>query len=132
MQTSFFSRRLVGSGTEVSLDLPVPSKWTIISKLSETASQLTARDVNDGISGPSYAQALLLCRSANPGGEEEEEGEEEQGEEAYMRIYMQIPYQGTEFQPAEDRARQASSRTHNELVALQTFTAKGSTITPTL
>jgi hypothetical protein len=45
---------------------------------------------------------------------------------------MQIPYEGTEFEVIEDRAQQASSRSHNELIALKTFTAKGSTITPTL
>jgi hypothetical protein len=60
---SFFNRRLIGPGTEVSLDLPVPSKWTIITKLSETSSQMTTHELKVGISGLSYAQVLLLCRN---------------------------------------------------------------------
>lgn len=119
-QRTFFSKRLVSPGTEISFDSPTPSKWTIVKKLSEAYHQLTERDVKNG-QGPSYSQAKLLCRNiADP------------AEQAFMRIYMQIPYQGTEAEPPEDRAQQASSRTHEELTALKTFTDKNSKITPTL
>jgi hypothetical protein len=119
-QRTFFSKRLVGLGTEISFDSPTPSKWTVIEKLSEAYDQLTEKDAKDGFRG-SYSQAKLLCRNvANP------------AKEAFMRIYMQIPDQGTEFDPPEDRAQQALSRTPIEFTALKTFTDKKSNITPIL
>ncbi|RFU35299.1 hypothetical protein B7463_g1042, partial [Scytalidium lignicola] len=119
-QRTFFGKHLVGPGTEISFNLPTPSKWIIERKLSETYHQLDESEVKDGFE-PCYSQAKLLCHNvANP------------TEQAFMRIYMQIPYEGTEFDSAQERAQQASSRAHEELNALKSFTDGHSKITPIL
>lgn len=49
-----------------------------------------------------------------------------------MRIYLQVPNQGSEFDSPADKAKLASYQTHSEVTALKTFHERGSTITPAL
>lgn len=114
----FFHESVYGPGTIISFEQPVRSQWTIVAKASEKISQVTQADTQDGL-GPSYAAARFLCRSQD-------------NQQAFMRIYMQIPYQGTEFASHQVRAQQATRYSHEELAALQTFTKNTSKITPSL
>jgi hypothetical protein len=117
----FFAKRLVGEGVEHSFELPTPSKWTVVQKLAEEPYQYTEQDVTLRGRGPPYSAARLLCENPN-----------DPNQKAFMRIYMQIPYEGTEIEPPETRAQQASSRSHSELDAFKAFTKLGSTVTPKL
>ena len=49
-----------------------------------------------------------------------------------MRIYLQIPYTGTDSQSLDDRAQQSATYTLIELEALQAITEEGSSIIPQL
>ena len=52
--------------------------------------------------------------------------------QAYMHVYLQIPYKGTESLRAVKRADQATQAKHNEIVAVKTYDEHRSTITPAL
>ncbi|CAI7651689.1 unnamed protein product [Penicillium palitans] len=45
---------------------------------------------------------------------------------AFMRIYLQVPFRGTEMDDARTRANQAMKRTPQELIAYQDLTRKSS------
>ncbi|RMJ23117.1 hypothetical protein PHISP_06011 [Aspergillus sp. HF37] len=51
---------------------------------------------------------------------------------AHMRVYMQIPVNGTEFSRPETRAKQASVRSHDEVDAFAAFYQHASKNTPAL
>lgn len=71
-------------------------------------------------SGPSYALATFLVRSNLD------------RQEAYMRVYLQVPNMGTEFFPLNERAKQATVGYHREVEVTKAFHKQGSTITPAL
>ncbi|CDM36806.1 unnamed protein product [Penicillium roqueforti FM164] len=54
------------------------------------------------------------------------------GQQAYMLVYLQVPHQGTEFFPPNERAKQAAARGHCEVEAIKAFHKQYSTITPAL
>jgi hypothetical protein len=62
----------------------------------------------DGGAGPPFAVFKYLCHSAT-----------DSDKKAFMRIYFQIPIEGTEYQRPEVRQRQAASRKHRELDVLK-------------
>lgn len=76
-------------------------------------------DVQDGYR-PSYALATFRVRS------------DLDGQDAYMRVYLQVPHKGTEFFPPNKRAKQAAAGYHREVEAMKAFHEQGSTITPAL
>ncbi|KAJ5151307.1 uncharacterized protein N7482_010559 [Penicillium canariense] len=102
-------------GTDVTLEPPsepglhLPRQpWVIEKKLSERASWMTQEEVTDGLGIP-YAAAKFLChRKENP------------SKKAFMRIYLQIPVIGTQYQRHHIQRKQASKpRPHTELTTLK-------------
>ncbi|KAN0067302.1 hypothetical protein V8E54_014565 [Elaphomyces granulatus] len=73
----------------------------------------------------SYAEGKFLCES-----------KEDPNQHVHLRVYMQIANQETEFEPIEERAKQAADRTvdtiHEEIQVLKLLTEKKSQHTPTL
>lgn len=106
--------------SESSFHFP-PQTWIITEKLSEDPRQLTQKDIDDGL-GPSFNAAKFLChRTDDP------------TKIAFMRIYLQVPIAGTEFQNSRIRARQAAPpRRHAELVTLKAFKKKRCNVVPKL
>lgn len=82
--------------------------WITMEKLSESPSQSTQKDIDDGLV-PSYSAAkFLCCRADDP------------TKIAFMRIYLQIPIAGTEFLNPRARAKQAiPPHPHTELSVLK-------------
>jgi hypothetical protein len=117
---SWFRKSLVEPDTVVSLPSPSPSKWKIIKQVNEIEHQVGEQTIRNG-SRPSYAAVKLLCHDiCHP------------ARQAFMRIYQQIPFTGTDVESLNDRAKQATSYTHEELNALRSMTRMGSNITPQL
>ncbi|KAJ5597740.1 hypothetical protein N7537_007824 [Penicillium hordei] len=87
--------------------------------LSQQTHQNDEIDVQDGF-GPSYAIATFRVRS------------DLGNQEPYMRVYLRVPHQGTEFFPSNERAKQAAAGCHREVEAMNAFHEQGSTITPGL
>lgn len=117
---TWVSDSLVGPGTIIPLEKP-RAEWKVTQRLTESESQMEAGAVQDG-SRPSFAAAKFRCHDIN-----------DPSKEAFMRVYLQIPYAGTESEPAAERARQARMRfLPDELKALRSMTSQGSTITPRL
>ncbi|KAJ5629152.1 hypothetical protein N7528_002809 [Penicillium herquei] len=52
--------------------------------------------------------------------------------EGFMRVYIQVPNEGAEFFPREDRAKQATTLSPTEIAAMKAFHEQESTITPQL
>lgn len=97
--------------------------WFVIEKLSERPSPATVEDFDDGM-GPAYTVGKYLCRLAGTGNEKKL---------AFMRIYKQIPLDGTRLDSVQVREAQASKpRNHVELDALKDFTENKCTATPKL
>ncbi|OJJ46445.1 hypothetical protein ASPZODRAFT_66845 [Penicilliopsis zonata CBS 506.65] len=119
---TWFRKCQVAPGTVISLTSPAPSTWRIISKVNEKEHQMDEEDIRSG-SQPSFAAIKLLCH---------DESDPNPNQQALMRIYQQIPWIGTEIEPARIRAPQATSYTHIELEALRNMTEGGSDITPKL
>lgn len=117
---TWFRKSLVEPGTIVSFALPSPSRWKVLEQVSEIEYQIDERAVKDG-SLPSHAAIKLLCRNTR-----------RRNQEAFMRIYLQIPYTGTDSQSLDDLAQQSATYTPIELEALQAMTEEGSSIIPQL
>lgn len=83
-------------GTIVALDQPAPSQWEIVKKLNEYDLQLTEEQYRLGIR-LSLATTKLLCRDPT-----------DHAKQAYMRIYLQVPYCDTEMDDPDARASQAT------------------------
>ncbi|KAF7128473.1 hypothetical protein CNMCM5793_003203 [Aspergillus hiratsukae] len=95
--------------------------WIITEKLSEDPRQLTQKDSDDGL-GPSFTGAKFLCHRAD-----------DPTKIAFMRIYLQVPIAGTEFQNSTVRAKQAAPpRMHDELMAFKAFKKKRCNVVPEL
>ncbi|CAI7608683.1 unnamed protein product [Penicillium viridicatum] len=110
---------LPSPGDHITFEKPKPAEWTIVAKLSQEVYQNDEIDVQDG-AGPSYAVATFRVYSGLD------------GQEAYMRIYLQVPQKGTQCLPPNERAKQAAAGYHSEVEAMKAFYEQGSTITPTL
>ncbi|KAJ5138985.1 uncharacterized protein N7515_003833 [Penicillium bovifimosum] len=96
--------------TIITLDQPIPSRWKILSKLNEHDHQGTeeTRGRHDHYS---YATLKLLC--CDP---------KKPSNQAFMRIYLQVPTRNTEMQGPQTRSRQATKFTPPELTAYQELT----------
>jgi hypothetical protein len=115
-------------GTDVTLDPPselplqLPRQtWVIDKKLSERSSWMTQQDVADGLGLP-FAAAKFLChREENP------------SKKAFMRIYLQIPVIGTQYQSPQIRRKQAAKpQPHVELTTLKALNELRCDVVPEL
>ncbi|OOQ87318.1 hypothetical protein PEBR_17817 [Penicillium brasilianum] len=113
-------RKGVDPGTIISLDQPVPSRWKVIEKLSENDGQLTEAEYRRG-ERLSYATTQLLCCDPR-----------HTKHLAFMRIYLQVPYSGSETEDADTRAKQAITHIPRELLAYQDLTTQDLGFTPKL
>ncbi|KAI2679548.1 hypothetical protein CBS147355_4030 [Penicillium roqueforti] len=90
-----------------------------VARISQQNSQNDESDVEAGY-GPLYAVATFrVSRDLD-------------GQQAYMLVYLQVPHQGTEFFPLNERAKQVAARGHCKVEAIKAFHKKYSTITPAL
>lgn len=82
---------------------------------------MTQKDIDDGL-GPSFTAAKFFChRADNP------------SKMAFMRIYLQVPIVGTEFQASQVRAKQAAPpKLHAELSALRCLKEMNCDVVPDL
>lgn len=116
-------------GTDVTLDQPfdfplhrLPRQtWLIDKWLSERSVWMTQQEVIDGLGLP-YAAAKFLCHNKdNP------------SQKAFMRIYLQIPIKGTQYQSSEIRRKQAAGpQSHMELTALRMLQKVKCDVVPSL
>lgn len=115
-------------GTDVTLDPPsepplhLPRQtWVIDKKLSERPQWMTQEDVTDGLGHP-FAAAKFLCHR-----------KEDPSKKAFMRIYLQIPVVGTQYQTLQIRRKQAAKpQSHVELTALKELKKLGCDVVPDL
>lgn len=107
-QTGFFPL----PGEHITFEKPKHTEWTIIAQLSQQNRQNEEIDVQDGYR-PSYALATFRVRS------------DLDGQDAYMRVYLQVPHKGTEFFPPNKRAKQAAAGYHREVEAMKAFHEQG-------
>jgi hypothetical protein len=73
----------------------ISETWRPIEKLREWSVNETMEEADEW-GRPPFASAEFLCRSM------------ESPREAYLTVYMQVPYQGTETLPNRLRAQQAT------------------------
>lgn len=98
---------------EVSFSWPQPAKWTTITKVLEKFSRLNLHQVNSpGVDGPklSFAVALFLCRNIS-----------QPEQEAFVKVYKQVPHVGTEFASHAAQKAQAGEQTHADINAYKLF-----------
>lgn len=113
-------RKGIDPGTIINFDQPVPSRWQIVQKLSEEDWQLTEAEYRRGERLSFAVTKLLCCDPKNP------------TTFALMRIYLQVPYSGTEIDDADTRATQAATLIPRELLSYQDLTAQDIGCTPKL
>jgi hypothetical protein len=95
--------------------------WIILRKMDERPSLISPEDFQQGM-GPAFTAGKYYCRLAGAGNE---------NNFAFMRIYKQIPLDGTRLDNASDRRAQASKpRKHPEPEAMMRLTGNRSTATP--
>jgi hypothetical protein len=115
----FFSSRFLG----MIVDFPETSPWKLLTKIEEHVEQNFEED-----EAASYSRALFSCETPS--------NDSNPSCKALMRIWMQIPFEGSEFEPPATRAVQASQElplnAEYELEALQRLLAIGSVHTPKL
>ncbi|KAF4216556.1 hypothetical protein CNMCM8980_001993 [Aspergillus fumigatiaffinis] len=95
--------------------------WVINKKLSERSQWMAQQNVADGLGLP-FAAAKFLChRKENP------------SKKAFMRIYLQIPVIGTQYQSPQIRRKQAAQpQAHVELTTLKALKELRCDIVPDL
>lgn len=101
-------------GTGVTLDSasesPLHQTWVIDKKLSERSQPMTQQEVTEGLGLP-FAAAKFLCHL-----------KEDPSKKAFMRVYLQIPVIGTQYQSPQIRRKQAAKpQPHVELTTLKLF-----------
>ncbi|KAJ5915923.1 hypothetical protein N7454_010830 [Penicillium verhagenii] len=116
----YWFRKSIEPGTIIDIDQPVPSRWKIVQKLSEQEWQLTEAEYRRGERLSFAVTKLLCCDPKKP------------STLAFMRIYLQIPYSGTEIEDADTRATQATPLIPGELLYYQDLTAQDIGCTPKL
>jgi hypothetical protein len=115
-------------GTDITLDPPSEpplylsrQTWVIDKKLSERSQSMTQQDVTDGLGLP-FAAAKFLCHR-----------KEYPSKKAFMRIYLQIPIIGTQYQSPQIRRKQAAKpQPHVELTTLKALKKLECDIVPDL
>ena len=112
-------------GTEVTLDSPSESPlrqtWVIDKKLSERSQPMTQQEVTEGLGLP-FAAARFLCHL-----------KEDPSKKAFMRVYLQIPVIGTQYQSPQNRRKQAAKpQQHIELTTLKVFKKLECNVVPDL
>ncbi|KAJ5575740.1 hypothetical protein N7535_002666 [Penicillium sp. DV-2018c] len=130
MRTRFFYGLL---GTQVTVDLwphpitgPASVTWQITEKINEKICPTDERYSNDGNFKllPAYVLGTFRCRSTD-----DNEGKKL----GILRIYKQIPYDGTQFYDYESRKQQAVEPYEpRELVALKALKQRGCVVVPEL
>ncbi|OGM47927.1 hypothetical protein ABOM_002739 [Aspergillus bombycis] len=103
---------------------PFPSQWRLTSRLDEYSFDMKEGETKYGLRVP-YTRALFGCEEVgNP------------GHKGYVLLYMQIPFEGTEFAAPDVRAHQASLdlpySALDQYTCYQTLKNIGSEHTPTL
>ena len=101
------------TGKELDFSWPQPSKWTTTKKISEKSSRLTPREVESPhIGGPklSFAVGLFLCQNVN-----------HPEQEAFIKVYKQVPHSGAEFESHAARKAQAGELSHSDIEAYKLF-----------
>jgi hypothetical protein len=90
-------------------------------KRCERSQPTTQQDMADNLGVP-FAAAKFLChRQGNP------------RNKAFMRIYLQIPIHGTQYQSSQIRRKQAAKpQAHVELTTLKMFKKMGCDVVPDL
>ncbi|KAF7626695.1 hypothetical protein F9C07_1934447 [Aspergillus flavus] len=91
----------------VSLVDPFPSQWRITAKVNEYAYEMEENELEYGFRVPCFRAKFHCEEVGNP------------GHQAYMVLYMQIPFTGTEYISPDMRTQQASSDLPD--VALEEF-----------
>lgn len=97
--------------------------WVIEKKLSERSVPMTEQEVIDGdnVQFP-YAAAKFLCHP-----------KEDPSKKAFMRIYLQIPFAGTQYQSLQIRRQQAvEPLPHPELTTLKALNKLECDVVPDL
>ncbi|KGO40751.1 hypothetical protein PEX1_049770 [Penicillium expansum] len=115
-------------GTQITMNSPpqppinfVPETWEIVEKIGEDTVTQSEQNFIDG-GGPAYVAGKFLCRPSGA-----------QGPLAFLRIYQQIPWLGTELRKASARAAQATRPFEPpELQALKHFKQQGCNVVPEL
>jgi hypothetical protein len=111
-------------GSEITLDQPSlcpPRTFVLDEKISEEYQTMTQKEY-ERQPGPPFAVIKFSCHSLL-----------DPTQQGFMRIYMQIPLDGTFSSAPEVRAQQAvSQRTHTELTALATLDRENCTAVPKL
>ncbi|KAJ5567129.1 hypothetical protein N7535_006435 [Penicillium sp. DV-2018c] len=113
-------------GTQITINSPpqtpinfIHETWEIVEKIEEDTVTQSEQDFIDG-GDPAYVAGKFLCRPSGA-----------QGPIAFLRIYQQIPWLGTELQKPSVRAAQATGRFEPpELQALQHFKQQGCEVVP--
>lgn len=98
---------------ELIFSWPKPTAWITTTKLFEDFSRFTVRQVESPHVGGwklSFAVTLFTCRSvSNP------------EQEAFVKVYKQVPHVGTEFDSHQARRAQAGEKTHADIDAYKRF-----------
>ncbi|PGH13627.1 hypothetical protein AJ80_06259 [Polytolypa hystricis UAMH7299] len=102
-----------------------PSTWILKEKISEHADSY-GEEESEAVEAMSEARAVFLCSKCD----------NKNTEVAVVKVYMQIPWTGTELDTAERRRAQAypgrSEVAQDEIYALAQLTAAGCSSTPKL
>ncbi|OJJ50353.1 hypothetical protein ASPZODRAFT_128970 [Penicilliopsis zonata CBS 506.65] len=123
MPLTWFSKETIAPGTTIQLN---ETSWTIVQKINEHKLQIDEAGIIPGWVGynyPSYSCVLLLVHLKH---------DRRVTSSAFMRIYLQVPNEGTEVEPSRTRAQQACEFIPPELKALRQFTRAQSAYTPRL
>jgi hypothetical protein len=111
-------------GTEVRLEQPSPSPsvtFVLDDKLSEEYQTMTQEEFDDGLGHP-FAALKFSCHNLS-----------DPTQQGFIRLYYQIPIDGTISQPPQARAQQAlTQHTHAEVEALISLDHNNCTAVPKL
>jgi hypothetical protein len=121
--SNFFSSKFLG----MIVDFP-ETRWKLLTKIEEEEAEQNFGEEDEEEQYTSFSSALFSCETpandSNP------------SRKALMKIWMQIPFKGSEFEPPATRAVQASQElpldAEYELKALQRLLAIDSLHTPKL
>ncbi|OJK01803.1 hypothetical protein ASPACDRAFT_1887365 [Aspergillus aculeatus ATCC 16872] len=117
-QPVYFANAEYGAGARLCLNI---AEWTIVSQINEHIAPGEPEDAANFDARP-YACARFLVQRHHRGAIQQ----------AFMRVYKQIPIVGTESEGAWERARQARQHITLEVTAFQQFSRQNVTCTPSL
>lgn len=121
-QVGFFPKSRFGVGTKFTFQTPTSNTWTIRQKVSQHNHQVEEFDPDNVDFHVSESQAtFFISNDSDPN-----------GPLAYMRVYLQVPFLSTEFEPREVRSHQATQCLHQDIHALKFFHQEHATVTPPL